>query len=187
MTILGSGDLSPRRRRRGRRWARALLTLVVLAAAGAGAWFGWRHFHDDRGTATLNTRPTPCPTASPTPTPTPALAAPIRVLNGSLRPGLAAGAARQLQRWFHVPVARVGNAAMFVRGDSLIRYPAAAAADAQRLATLVVPPPRLVLTPTAGKVELDLGTRFDHITRPSPAASAAASTPAATGTACPAS
>lgn len=160
MTILGRGDLSPRRRRS--RWPRALLVLVVLAALGVGGWFGWQAWGGG-GTTTLRPAATPCPTASASPSAPPAVTAPVRVLNGSLRPGLAATAARLLHRSFHVTVARIGNAVSFLRGDSEIRYPAPLAGQAQRLAAMVVPAPRLVAVASGSKLELDLGTRFRRV------------------------
>src|SRR4051794_12516948 len=104
MTIPGRGDLAPRRRssygRRQRRWPRVLLTLVVIAALAAGGYFGWRALSDD-DKATVATG-SPCPTQTSTPTPTRQPPVTAKVLNGSLKAGLAKKVAKTLHQRFGV-------------------------------------------------------------------------------------
>lgn len=168
MTILGRGDLSPPRRYRPgarRRWPRVLLTLIVVGALAAGGWYGWQRWHDDepggRPAAVLS----PCANPSPLPTglSTPVTGPPVNVLNGSLRPGLAASVAKALHRTFHVRIGRVGNAPRFMRGTSTVRYPAKLAQQARRVAAVIVPAPRLVVAPAARRVELDIGTAYRRL------------------------
>ena len=164
MTIPGRGDLSPRRHhggygRRRRRWPRVLLVLVILGALGAGGYYGWHRWRDSgTDTVALGPCPTPTPTSSAAPPPVTA-----RVLNGSLKAGLAARVAKELHQRFGVTVAKVGNAARFTRGASIVRYPARLAAQAQTLAGYVRPPAQLRLDVKANKVELDIGTDFRSV------------------------
>jgi hypothetical protein len=166
VSILGRGDLSPPRRgrygHRPRRWPRVLLVLVVLAALGAGGWFGWRHLRDN-GSSTARTTTSPCPVVTPTPTLPPVSGRPVQVLNGNLRPGLAARVAGILHRRYAVRIGRVGNAARFVRGASQVRYPAQLTSEARAIAAMVVPAPRLVAAAGLTRVQLDLGTRFRRV------------------------
>jgi hypothetical protein len=163
MTIPGRGDLSPRRHygygRRRRRWPRVLLVLVILGALGAGGYYGWHRWRDN-STATVALAP--CPTPKPTPSYRPP-AVTARVLNGSLKAGLAAKVAKQLHQRFGLRVVKVGNAAQFTRGPSVVRYPARLAAQARALAGYVVPRARLHVDRHATKVELDIGTRFRSV------------------------
>lgn len=133
--------------------------MLVAAALAVGGYAGWRHWHHASGPVA-----TPRPTCTPrvVTTTTVAVGPPVQVLNGSLRPGLAARAAAQLHRRFGFAIGRVGNAVAFQRGASVVRYPAALAGEAQRLAAAVVPPARLVVG-SAPAVELDIGTRFRSV------------------------
>jgi hypothetical protein len=166
MTILGRGDLSPPRRYRPgarRRWPRLLLTLVVLAALAAGGWFGWQRWHDDRhgGGPAAVLRPCVTPTTPPAAT---SVAGPaVNVLNGSLRSGLAARVARGMHRSFHVAIGRVGNAPRFMRGSSSVRYPTKLSGQANAVAAMIVPAPRLVVAAAASRVELDIGTAYQRL------------------------
>jgi hypothetical protein len=161
MTIPGRGDLSPRRHhggygRRRRRWPRVLLVLVVLGALGAGGYYGWHRWRDN---STDTVALAPCPTSTPTPSaPPPSITA--RVLNGSLKAGLAAKVAKQLHERFGVSVAKVGNAARFTRGASIVRYPPPLAVQARSLAGYVTPRAQLRADAKLRKVELDIGTAF---------------------------
>jgi len=180
MTIPGRGDLSPRRHygygHRRRRWPRVLLVLVILGALGAGGYYGWHRWREnDTATVAL----APCPTATPTPSARPP-AITARVLNGSLKAGLAAKVAKQLHQRFGLTVARVGNAAKFTRGVSIVRYPARLAAQAEALAGYVTPKARLKVDAQARKVELDIGTHFRSVAAPP----AATRTPTASPSAC---
>lgn len=143
-----------------------LAVLIVLAALGAAGWFAWQRWND--GTDTVRTQPPPCVTATPTPTPTgPAVAGPaVRVLNGSLRPGLAARAARELHRRFGLRIARVGNSAQFIRGAPVVAYPDALAEQARQVAAMLVPAGVLTPQPGLSRVEIDLGTRFHRVATP---------------------
>lgn len=180
MTILGRGDLSPRRKYgygRRRRWPRVVLTLIVVAALGVGGYYGWRELRgNDTATvaagASCRTR-TAVPVASPPPRVT------AKVLNGSLKTGLAKSVARTLHRRFGVVVAKVGNAPRFTRGDSVVRYPRRLTTPARALAAYVVPPPRLVASARLATVELDIGTRFRSVA-PRPRTPAAVPSPSAT-------
>jgi len=167
MTIPGRGDLSPRRHhygygRRHRRWPRVLLVLVILGALGAGGYYGWHRWRDN-GTSTAALEP--CPTDTPTPIASPPTVT-ARVLNGSLKPGLAAKVAKDLHQRFGLTVAKVGNAARFTRGTSIVRYPPRLAAQAQALARYVTPPAQLRAEGKLRKVELDIGTRFRAVAPP---------------------
>ena len=182
MTIPGRGDLSPRRHhggygRRRRRWPRALLVLVIISALGAGGYYGWHRWRDN-GTDTVALAP--CPTATPTPSARPP-AVTARVLNGSLKAGLAARVAKELHQRFGVTVAKVGNAARFTRGASIVRYPAGLSAQAQALADDVTPRAQLRLDAQLKKVELDIGTAFRSVASP---AAAPSPTPTASPTPC---
>jgi hypothetical protein len=169
VTIIGRGDLSPPRRHRpggrrgGRRWLRAFVVLLLLAALGAGGWFGWRHFRNN-DTATVGTGPTPCVTPTGGTSQhavSTAPAKPVRVLNGTLRPGLAASVAKALHRSGpRVRVARIGNAVSFMRGRSKVSYPPALAAEARSVAAAVYPPAQLVESAATTVVELNLGSAF---------------------------
>jgi hypothetical protein len=169
MSIPCRGDLSPRRRygygRRRRRWPRVLLALVVLAAIGAGGYYGWHRWRDN-GTTTAALAPCPASTVESSLPPPPPPTAPVRILNGSLKPGLAAQVGRQLHRRFEIPIGRVGNAARFVRGASIVRYPIRLGRDATQVAASVVPAARLVVDDSLHRVELDIGTRFQRVTTP---------------------
>lgn len=164
MTVLGRGDLSPPRRhrpggRRGHPGLRAFLVLVLLASLVAGGWWGWRHL---RPPDSVRTRSAPASCVTPSALGTPARVAGVRmrVLNGSLRSGLAARVARQLHGRFGVVVTRVGNAPRFLRGTSVLRYPPAQVAQARLAAVLVLPRARLAATNRVARIELDLGTGF---------------------------
>ena len=165
MTIPGRGDLAPRRRSsygRPRRWPRVLVTLVVLAALGAGAYFGWQRWHDNDAATVASGSPCPSPTAAPSARPAPPHVT-AKVLNGSLKPGLAKRVAKTLRRRFGVVVTKVGNARRFTRGVSLVRYPPRLAGPARTLGGYVVPRARLKADRHVGRVELDVGTRFRSV------------------------
>jgi hypothetical protein len=166
MSIPGRGDLSPRRRygygRRRRRWPRVLLVLIIVGALGAAGYYGWHRWRDS-GTATVALAP--CPTATPTPSASPP-AITARVLNGSLKAGLANMVAKQLHQRFGLTVVKVGNAARFTRGASIVRYPPRLAAQARALAGYVTPRAGLTVDARAKKLELDIGTAFRAVVRP---------------------
>src|SRR3954453_22600085 len=104
MTIPGRGDLAPRRRssygRRQRRWPRVLLTLIVIAAVAAGGYFGWQALSDNDKATVAAGAPCPRPTSTPTPPRAPVVTA--RILNGSLKAGLAKKVAKTLHQRFAV-------------------------------------------------------------------------------------
>src|SRR6476646_11373910 len=119
MTIPGRGDLSPRRRssygRRRRHWPRVLMALVVLAALGAGGYYGWHRWRNNDSATVSAGEPCPTPTIESSLPPVPPPVQPVRVLNGSLKPGLAKKVARQMHQRFGIPIGRVGNAPRFVK------------------------------------------------------------------------
>lgn len=165
MTIPGRGDLAPRRRSsygRQRRWPRVLLTLILLAGLGAGAYYGWQRWHDEDTATVASGSRCPTPSAAPSASPTSAHVT-AKVLNGSLKPGLAKRVAKTLHQRFGVVVPNVGNARRFTRGVSLVRYPPRLAVPARALAGYVVPRARLKAETHAGRVELDIGTRFRSV------------------------
>jgi hypothetical protein len=163
MTIPGRGDLAPRRRssfgRRQRRWPRVLLTLLVVAALGFGGYAGWQRWHDNDTDSVASGSPCPTPTASASAIP-PSAHVTAKVLNGSLKAGLAKRVAKTLRQRFGVVVAKVGNARRFTRGVSIVRYPGRQGAPARVLAGYVLPHARLKQDKHAKKLELDIGTRF---------------------------
>jgi hypothetical protein len=86
----------------------------------------------------------------------------VRVLNGTLRTGLAADVAHGLHKRLHVPIGRVGNTGHLVKGDSIVRYPKRLAAEAANVAVSVYPPASL--HEGAGHlVELDIGKHYRRL------------------------
>ena len=178
MTIPGRGDLAPRRRssygRHQRRWPRVVVTLIVIAGLAAGGYFGWQELRDNDKATVAAGSPCPTPTAAPKVSPPPRVTA--KILNGSLKSGLAKKVAKTLRRRFDVTVVKVGNAARFTRGVSVVRHPPQLAAQARLLASYVVPRARLRAKAHQKKVELDIGTRFRSVASITVHATAAPST-----------
>jgi hypothetical protein len=151
VTVLGRGDLSPRRkpRRRGRRWW-LLLLLVTLAVVG---WFGRQALRGDN-TSSLRTGNVPCVQPTHPPAPADPSAVHVRVLNGTNRAGLAHEVADQLhRRGFRL--AGVGNAPHVVAATT-VQHPeaelAAALAVAEQLRAAEVGAAKVrVVTLTIGR------------------------------------
>jgi hypothetical protein len=170
VTILGRGDLAPRRRGARRRTPFAV-AIVVLALAGAGGWYGWRAW---------KTEPSPqatprlvCVTPSASPSPVAAAKVKVRVLNATATVGLAHAVARELSgRGF--TIAAVGNtSARF--GRSRVTYAPGEIAFALAVGEQV-PNAELyeLSTEPPGNVELDLASDFHHLATPAQAKAARA-------------
>lgn len=130
MSILGTGDLSPRRRRRhAGRYLGILLGLVVVAAA---AFFGVKHFTGGSSSPDTSTLPLCKKTAPPGPA-KPSIVH-VRVLNGTLTGGLAAEVAVDLKhRGFHIE--SVGNTDKLVKtGTAIVSYGPGRLLEAQAVA-----------------------------------------------------
>lgn len=169
MTILGRGDLAPRRR--SRRKAPYLVALLLLALAAAGGWFGWRAWH---GTASTAPQPSVvCVTPTPSPSPAGIKAVKVAVRNGTTRVGLAHIIAGQLtKRGF--AVVQVGNGhalngpprVTYAPGETAIALTLAEQIPGSSLYELSSQPP--------GTVELDIGSGFRRLATPAEASAARA-------------
>jgi hypothetical protein len=169
MTILGRGDLAPRRG--SRRRTPFVVAIVVLALAGAGGWFGWRAWR-----TTPSAQSTPqvvCVTPSPSASPAAVKKVKVRVLNATPTVGLAHAVARELSnRGF--AVASVGNTSTTF-GRTRVTYSPAEIALALTVAEQV-PDAELYASSTEppGNVELDLASDFHHLATPAQAKAARA-------------
>jgi hypothetical protein len=169
MTILGRGDLAPRRR--GRRSTPYVVAVLVLAAAGAGGWFGWRAWS---GRTSPRTQPqVVCVTPSPSASPARAAAVKVSVLNATPTVGLAHAVARELTRRGFT-VVDVGNDPSKY-GRSRVTYAPGEVALALAVAEQV-PNAELyeLSTQPPGKVKLDLASDFHHLATPAQVAAARA-------------
>jgi hypothetical protein len=165
VTILGRGDLSPRRRthRRGP----ALATILVIAIVGAAGWFAW---HALRGhDSGAGTRVRTCVTPSPAPVPAQPRDVTVSVLNATDKVGLAHQVAAAL-RTQGFRVGKVGNTKAAVTGVGTITFPPAARAGAIALAEHV--PGAALVTASTAAVTLRLGPAFTALAAPSDAAAA---------------
>jgi hypothetical protein len=155
VSILGRGDLVPRRRRGRVSWSVVVGVLVLLAAAGyAGDRYLWPHLHSSTPTAA----PANCPKAGPVPRLPAARQVSLRVRNSTVREGLASGVASALDhRGFHVR--GVGNTSAKVTGTATVRYSADRAEQAKALATQISHP-AMVQVSGKGVLDLDLGPRW---------------------------
>lgn len=170
MTILGSGDLAPRRRGR-RRKTPYVVAVLVLAVAAAGGWFGWRAWH---GGKSPHARPLAvCETPSSSPSPAAAKTVKVAVLNGTARVGLAHTVAGQLTlRGFSV--VKVGNGPA-TTGPPRVIYAPGETGLALTLAEQVAGAQLYELsTQTPGTVQLDISSGFRRLATPAEAAAAKA-------------
>jgi acetolactate synthase regulatory subunit len=161
VTILGRGDLAPRRRHR--RIGRFLAILVVVALLAGGGYAGYRAVKGGSSTpaASASRRPV-CPAS-----PTSLLFAPdhqvrLRVMNASLRTGLAAQVKQELKhRGFHV--SQIGNALRVGHDVATIQYSADQKRAASTVAAQIAGGP--TMKPVAGQrvLELDIGVRFARL------------------------
>lgn len=169
MTILGRGDLAPRRRRR--RIGRVSGLLGVLLIVGAGGYAVWRFaLHPVRGAGQS------CVNVMVTPSPGPPVAASprgivVRILNGTDRNGLAHDLRPTLQaRGF--TVAAVGNAARPVAGAPQVVYGDVGEAAARLLAEEVVGATLKHDPALRGMVQLTITSGFTRLATPAEAKAA---------------
>src|SRR5438270_909831 len=86
VTILGRGDLSPRRR--SRHGGRFMATVLVAALVAGAAYVGWRELRGHGGSAGAAVTPT-CTTPTPEPPPLPPRQVKVAIRNGTATVGLA--------------------------------------------------------------------------------------------------
>src|SRR3954451_4052828 len=129
VTVLGRGDLAPRRRPRRR--GRKVLVLLLVVAVAVGGWFGWQALRGD-DSADRSAALRPCVQPTHPPAPAAAAAVHVRVLNATKRAGLAHDVAQQLRaRGFRL--AGVGNHPRRV-SVTTVQHPTAALAAAEAVA-----------------------------------------------------
>jgi LytR cell envelope-related transcriptional attenuator len=163
VTILGGGDLAPRRRGGSiGRWVVTVLVLVLLAGGGFAAYLGLTGSSSD-----------PDPVATAPHCVAPVVAGPSRphqvhvvVLNGTLRNGLAGRVAASLKhRGFHV--AQIGNTPRLVTGVAIVRYGSGQLLDAQAVADQIQGATVVRATLRDGAhvstVQLDVGPQFNSL------------------------
>ena len=160
MTILGRGDLSPRRRQRSvGRYFTTLLVVAILAGGGYAAYVGFIRNSSGSGSPAAGLRLCPKQSShSP-------YAAPhtlrIRIYNASLQTGLAAQVRSQLRhRGFRVTA--IGNALRVGRDVALVRYSPDQRLGALTLAAQVSGATMHQVAGT-GKLDLDLGLQFAQL------------------------
>jgi hypothetical protein len=161
VTILGRGDLSPRRRHRSvGRYVTVVLVLAVLAGGGYAAYVGFI-----QGSSTAST-PTAPLALCPKPTTTVLFAPPhkvrLAVLNASLHTGLAAEVRTELRhRGFHVT--QIGNAMRVGHDVATIRYSPDERREYRSVAAQI--PGEATILPVSGRhiLELDLGVHFRQL------------------------
>jgi len=170
VTVLGRGDLSPRRR--ARRRGPVLATVVVLAALAAGGWYGWHRWHGRDSAAAQ--APRTCVTPSAAPTPAPPAQVTVNVLNATEKVGLAHQVAAAL-RAQGLRIGKVGNTKASVTGVAAISYGSTSKAAAITVAEYV-PGATLVPASTApdrtGSVTLQIGPSFAALAAPTAVTSA---------------
>jgi hypothetical protein len=158
VTILGRGDLSPRRHSRPA--GRYLLILLVVALLAGGGYAGYRGL---TGGSSNHAPSAPVAASCPKPLTSAEFAPPhqvkLRVFNASLRTGLAAQVRAELvRRRFHV--VEIGNALRVGHNIAMIRY----SPDQKRAASTVAAQisGRLTMKPVTGEnvLELDIGVHF---------------------------
>jgi acetolactate synthase regulatory subunit len=161
VTILGNGDLVPRRRRRP--IGRYLATLVVLALVAGGGYAGYRTLQGGSSTPTSSAANRPvCHAPTTSVLFAPAHQVRLSVMNASLRTGLAAQVEHELKhRGFRVT--QIGNALRVGHDVATVQY----SSDQERAASTVAAqiPGGPTMKPVAGRrvLELDIGVRFARL------------------------
>jgi hypothetical protein len=172
LTIYSRRDLAPprRHRRTGRRVLISLLVIVVLAGGGYAAWRFTRSGSGTQQAAQTHR----CFTPAAAPAPVPSKHVRLRVMNTTLRTGLAAKVRTELRRR-GFRVVGIGNASPRVKGV-VIRYPGAGGTPSGAVITLREQFPDAVLRAGGrkGSYEIDLGTGFRRPAAPHAAAAARA-------------
>jgi len=155
MTILGRGDLAPRRR--SRRRTPYVVAVLLVALAGAGGWYGWQAWQDS-GSPSAKPQVV-CVTPTPSASPAPVKAVKVAVLNSTKTVGLAHTVAGALTiRGF--AIVKVGNGAP-VSGAPRITYAPGDVALALALAEQVPGATLYELsTQPPGQVKLNLSAGF---------------------------
>lgn len=157
MTILGRGDLSPRRHHR--RFGRDLLVVLVVIVLAAAGYFLYRHFSGGSSSPRASTPPV-CKDQHVTGPASPSTVH-VKVLNGTLTSGLAAQVATQLRhRGFHVN--SVGNTQKLVKtGTAVVSYGPGRELAAQAVAVQF--PGAQVVKGTAAGVQVAIGGDFNTL------------------------
>ena len=171
MTILGRGDLSPRRRHRS--YGRVVLVLLLVAALGAGGYMAWRQLRG-KGSSKATLSPI-CTTPTASPSPASATSVKVRILNATPQVGLA----HRLGDLFTArgfTVVGVGNTAATGTGVATVGYPPGQLAGALAVAEQV--PGAVVSAGVSSRkpvvIELDIGPDFRNLATPAQLAAARA-------------
>jgi hypothetical protein len=163
VTILGRGDLSPRRKHRDWR-QRSAVTAVVLVVAAIG--FGAYELFGGGSSSAPRVLP-PCPSTSPRPQTVTAVKLVVR--NATLTTGLAADVAHDL-RLRHFRIAKVGNTPFRGKGVATVQY-SADRLEAARLVAAQFDGATMEQVDGSELLEVDIGPKFDKLV---PVAEAAA-------------
>ncbi|HVW81786.1 MAG TPA: LytR C-terminal domain-containing protein [Mycobacteriales bacterium] len=155
MTILGRGDLSPRRKRRN--WRRRSAVLVVVVIVIGGGYFGYEQVFAGSGGSAQALPLCPAPTRSAPPTEQ----ARVVVKNATLTTGLASDVAEQLRRR-NFKIASVGNTLFRGKGVATVDYSANLVQAAQLLGAQF---DGATLDQVSGSnvLEVDIGPKFHDL------------------------
>ncbi|SDJ19359.1 LytR cell envelope-related transcriptional attenuator [Frankineae bacterium MT45] len=147
----------------------ALAFLLGLSLLTALVW--WRVIHRS-ASDTAGASPTPtCAPAKPNVVPQPATVT-LQVRNSTTRVGLAARASKALSAANFKMAGPPDNVAPVVPGVAVIKYVQTDEAAAKLVATYIPGATLTVATPSAGQVEIDLGTKFVAVSSSANAAKA---------------
>jgi hypothetical protein len=161
VTIIGRGDLMPRRRRRHYgRYVTVALVVILLGGGGYAAYRGLKNTHSTSPGATLALCKKGAPRAAGSPPPASAKTGKTTIVvdNATLVSGLAAQVAGELRtRGF--TIASVGNTAARGRGVATVRYSPDRKVVGEQLAAQIK---GATLVEAAGskRVELDVGPKY---------------------------